>query len=108
MLRLYCSIHLPKKKPSLLQEGFFFITSSLCLCAFVANSYSILCDCRYSAIWIALVAAPLRRLSLTIHIFSVLGCVSSRRRRPTNTSSLSCAHIGIGYSALVTSSCSTT
>jgi CRISPR system Cascade subunit CasB len=39
----------------------------------------------------ALVAAPFLRLSETIHIFSVLRWVSSRRIRPTNTSSLSWA-----------------
>src|SRR6185437_14861999 len=43
---------------------------------------------RYSAICTALVAAPFLRLSLTTHMFSVFGCVSSRRKRPTNTSSL--------------------
>ncbi len=51
---------------------------------------------RYSAICTALVAAPLRRLSLTIHMFSVFGWLSSLRNLPTKTSSFSCAHSGIG------------
>ena len=37
---------------------------------------------RTSAIWTALVAAPLRRLSLTIHMLRARGCDSSRRIRP--------------------------
>ena len=40
-----------------------------------------------SAIWTALVAAPLRRLSATTNIDSAFGCDSSRRTRPTKTSS---------------------
>src|SRR5687767_8337475 len=63
---------------------------------------------KYSAICTALVAAPLRRLSLTIHIFKVLGWLSSLLNLPTSTSSLSCASIGIGYCCLEGSSTSTT
>ena len=51
---------------------------------------------KYSAICTALVAAPLRRLSETIHMLRVLGCVSSTRKRPTNTSSRSWAFMGMG------------
>ncbi len=42
---------------------------------------------RTSAIWTALVAAPLSRLSLTTHSCRPRSCVGSRRRRPTKTSS---------------------
>ena len=49
-----------------------------------------------SAICTAFVAAPFLRLSLTIQQFKVFACVSSRRRRPTNVSSLSCAVSGMG------------
>ncbi len=51
---------------------------------------------RYSAIWTAFVAAPFRRLSATIHILSVFGWLSSRRIRPTKTSSFPWAYKGIG------------
>ncbi len=44
-------------------------------------------SCRTSAIWTALVAAPLSRLSETTHRHSPRSCEGSRRRRPTNTSS---------------------
>ena len=44
-------------------------------------------SCRTSAIWIALVAAPLSRLSETTHRQSPRSCEGSRRRRPTKTSS---------------------
>ena len=44
---------------------------------------------KYSAICTALVAAPLRRLSETTHIFTLLGFEKSRRILPTNTSSFS-------------------
>jgi hypothetical protein len=50
-----------------------------------------------SAICTALVAAPLRMLSDTIHRFNPFFTDSSRRMRPTNVSSLSCAQIGMGY-----------
>ena len=50
-----------------------------------------------SAIWTALVAAPLRRLSLTIHMLSARGWDSSRRIRPTNTSSRPAARSGVGH-----------
>ena len=44
---------------------------------------------RYSAICTAFVAAPFRRLSETIHMLTVFGCVSSLLNLPTNTSSFS-------------------
>jgi hypothetical protein len=43
-----------------------------------------------------LVAAPLRRLSATIHKFNVLSWDSSRRILPTKTSSFPSANRGIG------------
>jgi hypothetical protein len=53
-------------------------------------------SCRTSASWIAFVAAPLRRLSDTIHRSSAWSWPGSRRMRPTNTSSLPSASIAIG------------
>lgn len=50
-----------------------------------------------SAICTAFVAAPLRMLSDTIQRFNPFFTDSSRRMRPTNVSSLSCAQTGIGY-----------
>ena len=50
------------------------------------------------AICTALVAAPLRKLSATIHKFRVLGRVKSRRIRPTKTASFPSANLGMGYS----------
>ena len=47
-------------------------------------------------------AAPLRRLSLTIHMLSARGCDSSRRIRPTNTSSRPAARSGVGTSSRIT------
>jgi hypothetical protein len=44
-------------------------------------------SCSASAIWTAFVAAPLSRLSLTIHMFRQRSCDGSRRIRPTSTSS---------------------
>src|SRR5512135_644971 len=61
-----------------------------------------------SAICTALVAAPLRMLSETIHRFRPFFTDSSRRIRPTNVSSLSCAQIGMGYSFSFGLSCTTT
>ncbi len=49
-----------------------------------------------SAIWTAFNAAPLRRLSATIHITRPLGWEVSRRMRPTNTSSVPAAIQGCG------------
>ena len=49
-----------------------------------------------SAIWTALVAAPLRRLSLTHQNASPLGLDRSSRILPMNTSSRSSQEIGIG------------
>ena len=43
----------------------------------------------------AFVAAPFLRLSETTHRFKAFGCDSSRRIRPTNTSSLSCESLGL-------------
>src|SRR6187200_726882 len=63
---------------------------------------------KYSAICTALVAAPFLRLSETTHMFKVFGCVSSLLNLPTNTSSLSCASIGIGYCCVEGSSTNTT
>ena len=47
-------------------------------------------------ICIALVAAPLRRLSDTTQRLSERGCEGSRRTRPTKTSSRLCAMTGVG------------
>jgi hypothetical protein len=44
---------------------------------------------KYSAICMALVAAPFLKLSATHHMFRVLSCDSSLRIRPTKTSSFS-------------------
>src|SRR5207245_8239233 len=49
-----------------------------------------------SAIWMALRAAPFRRLSATIQRLRPLGMDSSSRMRPTNTSSFPATSIGIG------------
>ena len=49
-----------------------------------------------SAIWTALVAAPLRRLSETIQRSSARSLPGSRRMRPTKTSSRPAASIAIG------------
>src|ERR1700733_100053 len=57
---------------------------------------------RTSAICPALVAAPLRRLSLTTHRLKALGWDSSRRIRPTNTSSRPAARSGVGTSSTIT------
>jgi hypothetical protein len=53
-------------------------------------------SCRTSASWIAFVAAPLRRLSDTIHRSSACSWPGSRRMRPTKTSSWPSASIAIG------------
>ena len=52
--------------------------------------------CSSSAIWTALSAAPLRRLSPTIQRLSVRSLLASRRMRPTKTSSLPSASEAIG------------
>ena len=52
-----------------------------------------------SAIWTALVAAPLRRLSETIQRSIARSLPGSRRMRPTKTSSRPAASIAIGYAA---------
>ena len=51
---------------------------------------------RSSAIWMALIAAPLRRLSATIQRCNPCTSVKSRRIRPTKTSSFPAALIGMG------------
>jgi len=51
---------------------------------------------RYSAIWTVLSAAPLRRLSDTIHMLRPCGMVSSARMRPTKVSSLPSQSIASG------------
>jgi len=51
---------------------------------------------RASAIWTALRAAPLRRLSATIHMLSPQSMVSSSRMRPTKTSSSPVTSTGMG------------
>ena len=53
---------------------------------------------RSSAIWTAFVAAPLRRLSDTIHMLNARGWESSGRIRPTKTSSRPSATSGEGTS----------
>ena len=49
-----------------------------------------------SAIWTALRAAPLRRLSATIHRLIAPGTARSSRTRPTNTSSVPTHSTGCG------------
>ena len=61
-----------------------------------------------SASCTALVAAPLRRLSATIHRSSARSWPASRRMRPTNTSSWPLASIASGYSAASGSSSTVT
>src|SRR6516162_8319223 len=53
-----------------------------------------------SAIWMALLAAPLRRLSATNQIFRPCGTVGSRRMRPTKTASRPSACRASGTSPL--------
>src|SRR5262249_43452088 len=53
-------------------------------------------SCSSSASWTALVAAPLRKLSETIHTSSARSWPGSRRIRPTNTSSRPAASIASG------------
>src|SRR3989304_9937142 len=81
--------------------GFIFLlpTPYLLLPGFYRYSFIKIC-----AICTPLRAAPLRRLSDTIHILMPFGMDSSSLILPTNTSSLSEASIGIGYSFFAESS----
>ncbi len=62
----------------------------------VAGTFTRPRSCRTSAICTALVAAPLSRLSLTTHICKPRGCVGSRLRRPTKTSSWPALESAVG------------
>lgn len=86
--------------PSVLRRGRCFASSVLFQrCGLTENTiqcWNRFQICGRSIISTALVAAPLRRLSATIHRFKLLGWEKSLRIRPTNTSFLPSANAGVG------------